>query len=333
MKALLRLVGVLAYRLGLAPVIMWLNRGVPRVLAYHACEETESKYLAGLACNTTPAMLRRQLEYLATHYRVISLQQLEAGPIPPRAVVITFDDGYRSVYDNALPLLRERGMPATMYLVAATQRGRFVWINELNAHLRSRPEALSLVAERFGMRGRTAEELLHHALWDETPASIEQLLVELAQRFHVDRAAWAKVARLYVDAAQIREMQAGGFSFGNHTETHPNLALLPEADCRRELEGPSEIRSFAAPFGFHTDTMRRVALELGFTSIMQIGGWNRPLNLARVRRVPINATTDAEFFAELEVIEPLKAWLRSVTRRPDYGYANAPLRPRQLSNA
>lgn len=39
-------------------------------------------------------------------------------PMPPRAVVLTFDDGYRSFIEHALPVLREYGFPAIVYVLA-----------------------------------------------------------------------------------------------------------------------------------------------------------------------------------------------------------------------
>jgi peptidoglycan/xylan/chitin deacetylase (PgdA/CDA1 family) len=67
---------------------------------------------------------RAQLDYLARHgYEVISIDQLaealqtqDPDLLPPRAVVITVDDGYRCVYDFAWPLLAEYGFPFAVYI-------------------------------------------------------------------------------------------------------------------------------------------------------------------------------------------------------------------------
>jgi peptidoglycan/xylan/chitin deacetylase (PgdA/CDA1 family) len=52
-----------------------------------------------------------------------------AGTLPARAVALTFDDGYASVVETAWPLLRERGLPATMFVVSGYLTGdlRFGW--------------------------------------------------------------------------------------------------------------------------------------------------------------------------------------------------------------
>src|SRR5437588_5453153 len=70
------------------------------VLAYHAIEE--------------PRLFARHLDYVQRHMQPVALGDVVRGrtgsDLPPRAVLITFDDGDRSVLEVALPLLVERGL-------------------------------------------------------------------------------------------------------------------------------------------------------------------------------------------------------------------------------
>ncbi|RLT41265.1 MAG: hypothetical protein DWI57_07200, partial [Chloroflexi bacterium] len=73
--------------------------------------------------SVSPELFARQLEAIqAAGYTTISLYDLQAhlwegAPLPEKPVVITFDDAYRDNYTNAFPLLRERGMIATIFVV------------------------------------------------------------------------------------------------------------------------------------------------------------------------------------------------------------------------
>lgn len=72
--------------------------------------------------SVSPQVFERHLDYLVDNgYTVVPLatllEDLQGGrPAPNRAVAITFDDAYRSVYSNAAPLLQTRAMPFTVFV-------------------------------------------------------------------------------------------------------------------------------------------------------------------------------------------------------------------------
>ena len=86
------------------------------ILCYHRLGTTGGKMAV------SPASFAAQMEWLAKNdYRVVKLSQLTGylegkEPLPPKAVVVTFDDGYESVYKFAYPVLRKLGLPATMFV-------------------------------------------------------------------------------------------------------------------------------------------------------------------------------------------------------------------------
>src|SRR5262249_27677748 len=64
---------------------------------------------------------RLQMAFVQRAYRVVSLDELvhaleRGAQLPPRALVITFDDGYADNYRLGLPVLRALGLPATIYV-------------------------------------------------------------------------------------------------------------------------------------------------------------------------------------------------------------------------
>ncbi len=87
------------------------------VLTYHAVEAGSSPIAI------SPQAFASQMGWLSRHgYRVIRLSELvghfeAASALPPRTVVITFDDGFESVYLHAFPILAEYGFPASVFLV------------------------------------------------------------------------------------------------------------------------------------------------------------------------------------------------------------------------
>ena len=80
----------------------------------------------------TPQDFEKQMEELKTHgITVIGMQDLLAWKrgeknIPPRCAVITFDDGWKSQYDVAWPIMKKYGYPLTMFIYTeGVQGGHF----------------------------------------------------------------------------------------------------------------------------------------------------------------------------------------------------------------
>ncbi|MEW5988558.1 MAG: polysaccharide deacetylase family protein, partial [Chloroflexota bacterium] len=69
-----------------------------------------------------PAAFREQMAYLAANgYTTIDLYDLSLAitgkqTLPPRPVILTFDDGYRDAYENAFPILKEFGLEGTFFI-------------------------------------------------------------------------------------------------------------------------------------------------------------------------------------------------------------------------
>lgn len=71
-----------------------------------------------------PEKFKEQLDYLKKHgYHTITLNDLYnhvtlQAPLPPKPVILTFDDGYEDNFFLAFPLLKERNMKATVFPIA-----------------------------------------------------------------------------------------------------------------------------------------------------------------------------------------------------------------------
>src|SRR5690554_840479 len=107
------------------------NRAMVPILMYHQIGEPAAKGAPYRSLTVHPAAFRRQMNWLRRlGYKGLSMRELlpyVRGEKHGKVVGITFDDGYRNVYRNALPVLRHNGFTATNYFVVQQLGGGNVW--------------------------------------------------------------------------------------------------------------------------------------------------------------------------------------------------------------
>lgn len=96
--------------------IVYAEEIIIPILTYHNFTEDE-----GSSYNINIVEFEKQMDYLATHnYSVISLSELLKGlrdsQLPPKPIIITIDDGFRSTFTLAYPILKKYNFPATLFL-------------------------------------------------------------------------------------------------------------------------------------------------------------------------------------------------------------------------
>lgn len=104
---------------------------VPILMYHYVSEPPPDSDVYRVDLSVTPDEFRNQLMWLkengyeaVTLYDVAAALNGDAAALPPRPVVITFDDGYEDNYTNAFPILKEMAMPATFFVLTdVTDRG------------------------------------------------------------------------------------------------------------------------------------------------------------------------------------------------------------------
>lgn len=185
---------------------------------------------------------RLHMEVLADCFNVLPLDRaaamLGAGALPPRAVCITFDDGYADNESIALPILLELGLTATFFVATGFLNGGRMWNDSVIEAIR--------VADKGTLDLREAGCGVHELGNDaQRLAAVTALLPDLKYQSPVERD--AKVARIISTVArsvpddlmmtsdQVCNLVAAGMTIGAHTVRHPILARLDDQDARTEI--------------------------------------------------------------------------------------------------
>ena len=269
-----------------------------------------------------PQTFEKHLRYLKCRYQVVSMEQLIESrernePTGRPLCVITFDDGWRDNYEEALPLLRRYGLPATLFISTGFMgNGQTPWFYRLgyvlhalagisddrSTALRSNaqldlPEALvDWLAGSTLARQRDIEAVIEATKTlpgAELEAVVERLRLLLASS---DETVNSNVEAM-LDWQQIREMAASSFEIGSHGVTHLILTQIPEPAmkaevveskrCIEEQLGQS-IGGFSYPNGDYSDDIEALVRAAGYryactTKPGSVDRFDSPYQLKRIR--------------------------------------------------
>ena len=220
------------------------------VMRYHAVTDGPGVVYAAPDICISVAALRLQMAFLRRAYCVVALEDLVAGlhherPLPPGAVAVTFDDGYADNYHLAFPVLRDLGIPATVYVVTGAVDGAApFWVAAVRTLVDRASGPVAVPGHAAPMPAGSPEERAQAA-----KALTRALVTVPSAERRARLEAVAMVAGVDLDAAlagtmmswqQLRELAAGGWTIGAHTVTHGNVTRQPAAEAEAEMMGSRE---------------------------------------------------------------------------------------------
>ncbi|HLQ65177.1 MAG TPA: polysaccharide deacetylase family protein [bacterium] len=227
----------------------------------------------------------RQMRYVAAHYHVVPLDQLLDPSVSSRdgkpLAAITFDDGYKNVYHVAYPVLRQLGLPATVFVIPDfSLHGRMPWWERLRALVAGTRRPVAIVPIQ-GMRryvplitvGDREELLVQLAaeLHGVPPEAREESLTRLAADLGAEERSQPRSAPLSVD--ELREMISGGITVGSHGRSHDSFlhlsyqalfAELTESKQILELVTGQPVTWLAYPYGDYSGTSIDAVRRAGY---------------------------------------------------------------------
>ena len=282
-----------------------------RVLTYHRVDEpNRCPHLNPGMISATPAVFEQQIAYLAAHYRVVSvleaLQVIRAGGIlPPRAVLVTFDDAYVDFAEQAWPILKRYQVPATLFVPTAfPDSQRAFWWDRIYQIVNSMADGQSLETPLGRLLLSTATQRrqalirLNDAIKSLPHEEAMTWVEEICQAGGTDGAASG-----VLDWDTLRQLSQEGVTLAAHTRNHPIMTSLSAQEACAEAVGSltdleRQVGSvppiFAYPGGECDDTvtqmLRREGFVLAFTTARGINDL-RHADRLRLRRINVGRRT------------------------------------------
>lgn len=288
-----------------------------RVLTYHRVDDVDAHpELSPSLLSATPELFDQQMAFLRRWYNPVTIQDILANvqdghPLPKKAVLVTFDDGYLDFRQQALPILKKYDIPAVLFIPTAypDDPSRQFWWDILyyaiysstadTIQINQNTLPLSTEANRIAAYKavRTYIKTLPHS---QAMEKVEHLRLQLGVPLPTKPSvlSWGELQALNQEDVVI---------LGAHTQTHPLLnrvtieeaveeAVLSYKDLRERIGEIDPI--FAYPSGASNKVLaaqlKKNGFNLAFTTQrgLNILGKDNPLLLKRINmslRVSVNA--------------------------------------------
>jgi peptidoglycan/xylan/chitin deacetylase (PgdA/CDA1 family) len=274
--------GVIELAVGL---LEHLDRGSARrltVLTYHRiAERPDPDDLDPGLISASPAEFGRHIAWVAGNATPVTLDDVLAARagrarLPPRAVLVTFDDAYRDFADRAWPVLRAHGVPATVFVPTSYpgRRGHGFWWDRLHRALvrTARRAPLPSPLGELPLATDTDRERAHRVLVARLHAMPhDEAMDTLAYVFSM--VGDAEPVCPVCDWPELRRLASEGVTLAPHSRTHARLDRLPADRAREELRGSrSDLErevgrcppAFAFPAGGYDDQSIELLEDEGF---------------------------------------------------------------------
>ena len=255
-----------------------------QILTYHRVNDEQDSLFPA----TPIRVFEEQMVHVAKHYHVCALEEaverFEKKDLPPNALAMTFDDGYRDNYLHAFPVVRNLSLPMTIFLATdAIGTGRTLWHDRVFSAFRE-TKAPDLTGFDSSVEQVRLGSLPQRILAMEKVLAILRQLDEAERNQRISllcRCLAVEERRvdhnLMLSWDDVRLMSRDHVSFGSHTASHPILARVSAEETEAQLVRSCEaIRqhlgqqpmTFAYPNGTKADfnnVTKQILKRLGFT--------------------------------------------------------------------
>jgi len=253
-----------------------LLAGNLRVLAYHTVHD--------------PAKFEKQLHYLKEHFHLIDLHTLKnhlnkGEKLPNRSLLITFDDGDISVFENGLPLFKKYKIPSVLFVITKLiGTSDPYWWDQI----------------RYCLGGEEG----HKKSWEAKTWKNEERIDYLEKLTNNSEKPQLKKDQL--KNSQLKQLREAGMEIANHSHTHPMFDRCTERELRYEISSSSKL---LADLGFHKNVfaypngnydpkaeniLKKEGIEMAFLFDHKVN--SKIINPLRISRIRVDSDTDIKEF-------------------------------------
>ena len=260
----------------ISPVYNSFHQKSLRVLAYHDVVD--------------PVNFEAQLKWLKGKYHIIDIHLLkehlfENKSLPSNSLLITFDDGDRTVLEKGLPILKKLDIPACLFIITGLigSSKDFWW---------------DIIKKNEEKKGFSPEEIMKIVNLNKESSNKERL--EYLKKY-------PETFNKQLTIEEVKELESNRVYIANHSHSHPMFNKLEENELIEELEqvrlffkvnGIGDFKVFAYPNGNNDlqteELLRKNEVDIAFLFDHKIN--DKSINPLRISRIAVDSDNPlAEF--------------------------------------
>lgn len=257
------LAGILYYS-GISKLILMILLKIKPahlIFMYHRVNDGNHNIFSGLDMG----IFEKQIKALKRYFRFVTLSDFVGliRTLGKPLAVITFDDGYKNTFTNALPILKKSNLPVTVFLTTgAIDNNDIIWTDKLS--LLKKTDASSLEKLKTELKNMPNSDKENRIKQLESCSDIDYKSIPEAEKM------------LSWDEVKIMAKEPN-IEFGAHTVNHPILTKISKEEAEKEIIGSKlkteaminrPVNTFCYPDGQKEDfnlTIEQILKENGFT--------------------------------------------------------------------
>ena len=226
------------------------------VLLYHSVSPNTPGKPENTIHNTTPDCFEKNLRDIGKHFKFVNLEELSSSADKSGLASVTFDDGYKNIFLNALPILEKYRIPGTLFLNPVTFNGQYNWRDKVRHVIKNNLEDTFLKTSALNFREgkfyRYSKSCLNNSHKIDT--QLNNLIGNKTLNVYKGYP-YLTIHELILDNPLI--------NYGNHSLDHYVLSSLDESQQThqiieaqnrlKEAIGSNISKCFSAPFGGTSD--------------------------------------------------------------------------------
>lgn len=251
------------------------------ILLFHQVNNKEQVFYGNVPVTT----FRQVCSWVKKNYKVIKLSEITShfAKSGKPAAIISFDDGHYDIKENALPVLKELGLPFNINIdTEILETGKpqdFVRVydilnsSNIGSYMNTKYMDTPILIDRANPY--TTERAFGELLANVTTAQKREITEDLAKAAAVDDSVFSKM----LSVKDLEDLSNEDIEFGSHTHTHSILTKINSDQVESELTHSKaimeritrkEINIIAFPNGISNSRIQNTANGLGYDILLDV---------------------------------------------------------------